>query len=60
MNLFNFNVNSNDSLPDFTKTESNPSQQVKQDDHIKIDHTVPDIPKNSPNEKFMEYKFCHA
>jgi len=49
MNLFNFNVNSNDSLPDFTKTESNPSQQVKQDDHIKIDHTVPDIPKNSPN-----------
>jgi len=46
MNLFNLNVSSNESIPDFTKTNNNSNQQLNQDHNIKNDHPVPDKPNN--------------
>lgn len=54
MNLFNFNVSSNESIPDFTKTNNNTSQQPNQDINIKNDPPIPDKPNNSTNNTVVD------
>jgi hypothetical protein len=49
LNLFNFNVSSNENLPDFTKTDNNSSQQISQEENNKKDNPVPDKPDKPAN-----------
>lgn len=49
MNLFNFNVSSNESIPDFTKTDNNSNQTINQGNPVNNDLPIPVKPNNSAN-----------